>query len=253
MKKLFIACLIILCIVCAGCGVVSFFVYQAVSSGDYSKIPLVSLLKGSQADLGVKYTEADATSVLNTGGIVATNACPAGTTCSSVKATYIGIKAVDLTLTNQQTTALINEWITLSKNAPFTNAQVRVNADGTVDFSAMVSISRLRNFILSSDVPQADVDQVMPYISAFGDSFPIETTGTLTITNNQVSDNITKFQIGLFPLPSSVFSDNQAAINSFLDDRLQLISGLSISELSFTGGQTTFKGTVPQTMIFPKP
>jgi len=41
-------------------------------------------------------------------------------------------------------------------------------------------------------------------------------------------------------------------VNSFLEDRLAVVKGLSIEELSFGDGKTTFKGTVPKQIYFVK-
>ena len=68
---------------------------------------------------------------------------------------------------------------------------MRVNANGTVDFSAMVDMTRLQNFATASGVPNSTKGMALKYIGALGNSFPISASGTLSITNNQVNANFT--------------------------------------------------------------
>jgi hypothetical protein len=251
MKKILIpcSCLLILCIVCSG---VIFFVYNALKNGDYSNLGFLSTLSGSQQELGVAYSENDALQFLSGNNFTATNTCPAAITCSSTGPTYSGTQAVDTTLTNAQGTALINEWIKLSKNAPFSSAQMRVNNDGSVDFSATVDLNRLKNFGSASHIPADLMDTATKFVGVLGNSFPLSASGTLTVTNNKVDANFSNFKVGFLPVPGAILSGQKDAIDSFIEDRLQVVQGLSIQELSFSGGKTTFKGTLPQTIVYVK-
>ena len=252
MKKMIIPCLIILFVLCAACVGGGFYIYNQVKNGDFSSLGFLSIFSGKQEDLGVTFTQADSDQFFSSNGLTVTNTCPNGQQCLPASATFIGTKAVDTTLTNTEATAVINEWITLSKNAPFSSAQILVNSNGTVDFAGTVDMTRLNNFAVSTRVPSDVKDMAIKFVSALGNSFPVSASGTVSVTNNKVSVNFTKFNVGIIPVPSSFLQDQSGAINNFIEDRLKTVTSLNIEELSFKDGKTTFKGTLPETIVYVK-
>jgi hypothetical protein len=238
MKKILIVLLVLL-VLCGLCGVGLYF--------GYSK-----LMSNFTQELGIAYSDSDATNFLFNNGLLATNTCPTGTKCSETLATYVGTKDLDVTLTNEEGTALINQWVTLSKNAPFKNAQMRVNSDGTVDFMGTVDMNRVVNFGVASNIPVEIMETVKSFVSPLGETFPISAKGTLTITDNAVNANFTSIKSGFIPVPESMYSEQKSNIDSFIEDRLNVVPGLSIKELSFSEGKTHFVGTVPQTIVYVK-
>lgn len=253
MKKLLLVPVILILIVIGLCGFVGFQAYSAYTTGDFTKLSFLSkLLSGKAPDLGVTYTRQDAVTFLEKNKFVATNSCPSGKTCNASGPSYFGSVQVATTLTNTEGTALINEWITLSGNAPFSSAQMRVNADGTVDFSGTVDMTRLKNFAAASQVPAETRDMALKYIGALGETFPVTANGKLEIKNGAVNANFSSVKIGFISVPTTIFTEEKGTIDSFISARLAVVPGLSISELSFADGKTTFKGVVPQTIVFKK-
>jgi hypothetical protein len=212
----------------------------------------LSFLSGKESDLGIEYTEADAVNFLQVNKVAALDTCPTTATCNPNQATYSGTQTVNTTLTNAEGTALINQWIKLSKNAPFSSAQMRVNSDGSVDFSGTIDMARVKNFAVASKVPENLTNTATKFVSALGNSFPITAHGTLTITKNKVNANFGSVKVGFISVPESIFTEQKATIDSFVEDRLTNVPSLSIEELSFKDGKTTFKGTLPKTIVYVK-
>jgi hypothetical protein len=149
-------------------------------------------------------------------------------------------------------TALLNQWVTLSKNSPFTSAQMRVNADGTVNFSGTVDINRMKNFGIANNVPSTTMDIATKFVGVLGQSFPFSSQGTLSIKNNVVNDNFNSAKTGFIPIPNNILNGQRDVINNFIEERLSIVTNLDIEELSFSNGETTFKGTMPETIVFVK-
>ena len=89
-------------------------------------------------------------------------------------------------------------------------------------------------------------------MGSLGETFPVKASGRLTIKNNQVDANFSSIQVGIIPVPSTVLTQYKGEAESFLEDRLTVVEGLKIEELSFANGKTTFKGNVPKTIYFVK-
>jgi hypothetical protein len=251
MKKVVVSCLVVL-LLCGLCIGGSLFVYNSLKNGDYSKLGFLASLSGKGEDLGIKFTEIDSQKFLETNSLIATNVCPTGETCNVAGPTFLGTKSVDTTISNSEGTALINDWISQSKNAPFSSAQMRVNANGSVDFSGTVDLSRLKNFGTATKVPAEIMDAAIKFVGALGESFPISASGTASIKNNVVTADFTSIKVGFLPVPSSILNGQKVAINNFIEDRLSNVEGMSIEELSFADGKTTFKGTMPETIVYSK-
>ena len=258
MKKgllIFLGIIFVLCAVVAG-G--TWYVMNKIKTGDLSFLSALSFLnKRASVDLGITFTDADKTSAHEktdtTAGVLTLESSECKTLhCTSGKAIYIGSQKINVTLTNSEGTALINEWIRLSPNAPFTAAQMKVNSDGSVDFAGIVDMQQVKRYGVAGNIPAETMDIVTKYVGAMGDSFPLNASGTLTIKNNNVSANFSKVQIGIIPVPSSILSDYKGDINSFVEDRLKVVSNINIEELSFADGKTTFKGTLPKTIYYVK-
>lgn len=241
--------LIIIIVVVALCGGIFFWGYTQLKSG-------LSLFgKLSNSDLGVTWSAEDAKLFQEKIGTSATTltieeCSKVGATCVSGSTTYSGTQTINTTITNAEGTALINEWIKLSPNAPFTSAQMRVNADGTVDFSGIVDMNRVKNYARVSGVPQETIDLVSKYVGVLGASFPINASGKLTIKNNQVDANFSSVKVGFIQVPADILTSNKTTVDSFIEDRFKVVKGMSIEELSFADGKTTFKGTMPKKIEF---
>lgn len=243
--------LLVIVIILAICGGVTFWGYTQLKSG-------LSILGGMKvADLGVVWSAEDALNFQEKIGTSATTmtveeCSKTGATCVPGTTSYSGTQTIDTTMTNAEGTALINEWIKLSPNAPFTSAQMRVNNDGTVDFSGLVDMNRVKNYARVSGVPQETIDLVSKYVGVLGTSFPINASGRLTIKNNQVDANFNSVKVGFIQVPADILTSNKSTVDSFVEDRFKVVKGMSIEELSFENGKTTFKGTMPKEIEFIK-
>ncbi|WKZ24181.1 MAG: hypothetical protein QY312_01070 [Candidatus Dojkabacteria bacterium] len=259
MKKFFSILLIVVGILVVTTTVVGFVVAQKIKSGEFSLPSFLSMFNNSASiDLGITYTEEEVLEVhekMQSSAKVVTDESPECRRyeCIPGNAIYVGGQRIEVELTNSVATGLINEWIQLSPNAPFTSAQMRVNNDGSVDFAGIVDMKQVQNYAKASKIPQATLDMATKYVGALGETFPVRASGTLTIKNNAVDANFTKFQVGIIAIPSSMLSTYKGEVDSFVEERLAVVQkSFSIEELSFADGKTIYKGTVPKEVLFVK-
>jgi hypothetical protein len=217
MKKGTAVTLVVVVLALALCGGVGFWGYTQLKSG-------FSLFGSKKAaDLGVAWSAADSTAFQQKIGTKAEpltleECAKLNITCAQGAVQYSGTKTIDTAITNAEGTALINEWIQVSQNAPFSSAQMRVNQDGTVDFVGVVDMNRVKNFAKVSGVPQSELAAASKFVSVLGSSFPVSASGTLTIRNNQVDANFSSVKVGFLSVPESLFSENKAIIDTFVED-----------------------------------
>lgn len=258
MKKFGVVLLILFLVLCVVAGFGGWYVYSKVKQGDFSFLAsLTSLNQSVSTDLGVTFTQEDIQKVhqtLDSRAIAVTMESPecAMMSCEPGKAIYSGTKDLDVTLTNTEITALVNEWIQLSPNAPFTSAQARVNPDGSISFAGIADIKQFQRFAVASKIPSETMGLITKYVGQLGETFPVNATMTAGINDNKVNVKFSSVRLGIIAVPSSVLTQYKDEIDVFIDERLDVVEGLDIKKLSFENEKTIFKGTVPKTVYYVK-
>ena len=210
---------------------------------------LISLLNNKPTDLGVTSSNEEYESYLKELNLEVTEVeCTENCVPKYSKETA----KIEKALTNEEGSSLINGWGNNSRNAPFSDAQMRVNQDGTVEFSGKVITRKLKNFLsLSNKLTAEESKQVDSYISMLGGSFPVYAKGTLEIINNKVDLNITSIKISVLPLPTDIASQYKGTVDSYISNRLDSVEGLKVEKLEFKEGKTFFKGELPKSIELP--
>lgn len=258
MKKVVSILLLFTLLICVATGLLGFYVAKKVKSGDYSFMSYFSMLnKGTSTDLGVTYTEAEIAAyhqrIQSEAKALTKDSVECKTMpCTPGKAIYIGSQRIDIEITNSEATGLLNEWIQLSPNAPFSSGQLKVNSDGTADFAGIVDMAQVKKFGVASNISAETMSIIDKYVGALGETFPLQVSGKLEIKNNVVTTNLTQVKIGIITVPTSLYVDYAPEINTFLGDRLKVVTGLSIEELTLTNGKVHFVGTIPKKVYFVK-
>lgn len=255
MKKFGLVVLLAALLLCAGVGIAGWYAYSQFTKGEFRMPSLFNSV--TSTDLGITFTPEDSKivheSLQSQAKAITSDSTECATiNCTSGKAIYSGTQNATITLTNSQGTALINEWIQLSPNAPFTAAQMRVNQNGSIDFAGIVDMKQVQRFGVAGKVPEDTMQLITKYVGSLGETFPLTASGQLTINNNQVDANFSTVKIGIIPVPSNILTQYKGETDTFIEERLKVVQGLSIEELSFDNGQTIFKGTIPKTIYFVK-
>ncbi len=135
----------------------------ALAGGYFGLIPGVSKVFAADRprDLGVTYTEQDRLNGRVKAGWKLTE-LPAGLP-PALSLQYAGSHPVNTIFTNKELTAWINKsW----NNIPLTNCQIRVNNDGTAEFSGILHTSRIKNYAAAMG-GTGDFEQYLPSVTKY--------------------------------------------------------------------------------------
>jgi hypothetical protein len=207
-------------------------------------VPGVSAIFGSNkpVNLGVKATAADLESANQKTGVQIIKFSEQVAVEQSN--TYEGQKELTAQFTPQETSAMINngKW----KYSVITDSQVKVNDDGTVEFSAMVNLKNLPYAQRARHMTEYQelMDKAKQKLNLLPGKVPVYVKGKLSVTNNQVDIDAEKVRIGKISIDPEMVSKEE--VNSFVETRLTKVPGLNVKSLTFENGKMNFDGTVPE-------
>jgi hypothetical protein len=196
------------------------FILLVIGVAGYSGfVPGLSDTMGANEprDLGVKTTKTDFTATLQKAGFVLDDSAGFG---PDTRISYSGQKNVDVTLSNEEISSLMN--YDHAKAYPISDAQVKVSPDGTLEGSAKVNASYAGYSVNNA-------------VYAKG---KIEVTGPTSVVFN-----IDSLVIGRVPMP--IRAEDKAKAEQLVHEKLNSIPGFSIGSVSYEGGLVHFKGTIP--------
>lgn len=195
---------------------------------------------GGPRDLGVKFTEADAQAAYEKNGVQSIALANSAGVKDSLQ--YQGQKEVNTSFSNAQITGMINsvKWV----YKPVTNVQIKINPDGTGEASGILHIDKVLPFISLSH----STDEVEAAIKKynFGYNPPFYLKGKVSVTNNKVTLNPEKIEIGRITVPQNLISANLAAATTFAQDQLAVVPNLKIRSLTLDGGKVNLDATMPE-------
>jgi len=213
-------------------------------------IPKLSSIMGSDKprDLGVKYTESDFTSVYQKNGVELSEMAGSSTTAEN-SIQYSGSKTVSVNVSSEEITALSNAptW----KYYPVSNVQIKINSDGTGEASGILILDRLTGYLgaigISPDVAQAAAD----YLKIKG-STPFYFKGMVSVTDNKISLDTQKIEIGRMPIPDNLVKKNQHYLVELAEIRIKSVPGLFVKSFNLDNGKVNFNGTLPEKISWSK-
>lgn len=217
--------------------------------GYFGFVPVLSSLFGSDKpkDLGVKYSKAQyadyvakaKTEVIST----RENLLPENSI------TYTGKTDVKQSFTQEEISSRLN--YAVWKYMPVKNVQLKINVDGSVEFSAIVAYDRLNGFIErvgAGQYSKADVDKGLGYLKLMGRDFPIYAKFKASMNNNQLTENTDVIEVGRFSIPlKSLDADN--VIISVSQGIMSKVPNFYAKSVNFENGKMNFDGTVPEKSV----
>jgi len=207
-------------------------------------VPGLSTVLGTNKpkDLGIKITPADSAKAQEKSGVIIIE-LPKDT---AVAKSYIleGQRATSFTYDSTEATAIINNrpW----KYYPFSNLQLRINTDGTAEISGMVNMTTFMDYANSLGYATGDVEKALNEYHIPKINMPFYAKGSAGIIDNKVFFNITSFEAGRIPVPSSILSSNKGRIESFAQDVVNKQKGFSAKKLVVENSKIVFDGTLPE-------
>lgn len=208
-------------------------------------IPILSDVMGvgKPKDLGVKYSQKEyQTFADKTNGDVIEIKKDVPPNQSIV---YEGKKDIKDSFSQEELSGRLNyaKW----KYMPVGNTQIRINDDGTVEFSANVLMSRLPGFIAREGMGQYTIEDVtkgLEFINMIKVNPPVYTKFTANVVDNKLSLNIQKIEVGKFNVPLGKIGANQVAAAVF-NNIISKAPGFYGKSVTFSHGQMIFEGSIP--------
>jgi len=215
-----------------------------LAGGYFGLVPGVSTIFGSNKprDLGVTYTEADRLSGRAKAGwevIQLPSDLPPEESYS-----FTGQNAVDTTFNEAELTAWANDPWTYF---PLSDCQIRVNDDATLEFSGILHIGLLHEWVDAMGVAEEYSDLIDDYLKWFmWGSPPVYMKMSAAVVNGQVLDvRIYSAQVGRFSIPNSLLENNIGRLVDYAMWQADRIPGFSVETLELYDGGIRFVGTMP--------
>lgn len=207
-------------------------------------VPGLSTVFGAgQKDFGIKITKEDSKAAIDKVGVEIVS-LPKGTEAKD-DFKLEGKKDVDFTLDSKELTAHSNyrPW----KNFPVKNMQIRINADGTVESSGILVVSKAVPYAMALGYSQEQIREAMEKYNIPSFEVPFYVKGNGGITNNNVTVNASIVKVGAVPIPENIVAQANSEAESVLEDIIQKHSeNLNYENLSFSDGKMHLKGQISE-------
>jgi hypothetical protein len=214
----------------------------AVGVGGYLGIvPGVSSLFGANKpkNLGVTFTSQDLTNAEAKAGTQIVTLAPNLPPSQSIS--FTGQKNVNTTFTEGE----FNAWMNNSWDDALLGCQLRINSDGTAEFSGVLHTDHIQAFEEALGIPVTDMSVINKYVRFIKGNPAVYIKGTGSVVNGQINLDVQQMKVGNLSVPASIIQDNEGSLISFMQNMIDKIPGLSINNAGFVNGQVKFEGTLP--------
>lgn len=231
MRKIFLIITILL-VLLIGVGVLTFM----------GKIPALSSLIFKQVELDVAQTPDEIYSYYDEIGYVNNLK---GETPKSGELVFEGGIDIEHTFTQNEINSWIAAWESEWSDLPFSNSQIKINSDGTVEASSSISVATAESFAKMLGYTDEDISKAKSYLEYIPDPLPLYAKGTASIVGNVVSIDVQDFKVAGFTLPSTISSAMGGVLEDITQRTRTLSDDTNVQEAVVTSDGVRFKGTVP--------
>jgi hypothetical protein len=219
---------------------------SVLTLGYFGFIPVLSSVFGSDKprDLGIKYTKQQYTDYV---AKTKEEITPIKETVSPENSiVYSGKIDLKQSFTPEEISARLN--YAVWKYMPVTNTQLRINPDGTVEFSGLVLYNRIEGFVAREGAGQYSIEDIkkgMDYIKLLNKDFPVYTKFKATVVNNKVNLDLKTIEVGRFSIPLGAVNASEA-VTSVSQTIMEKVPGFYAKSVNFDNGKMNFEGSVPE-------
>jgi hypothetical protein len=222
-------------------GVIVILVILVGVGGYLGVVPGVSNLFGANKpkDLGVTFTAQDLKDAETKAGAQIVTLAPDLPPTQSL--TFSGQKNTSTFFTQDE----INAWMNNSWAYALLGCQLKINADGTAEFSGVLHTDHIKAFEEAMGISANDMSVIDKYVRFIKGNPAIYIKGTGSVVNGQIHLDIQKMRVGNLWVPSGIITSNESSLISFMQNMIYHVPGFSIKNASFSNGGILFDGTVP--------
>ncbi|MCX6736608.1 MAG: hypothetical protein NTW73_00755 [Candidatus Parcubacteria bacterium] len=212
-------------------------------------IPGVAKIFGSDKprDLGIKFT-ADNYKTADTKAQVKIETMASAMTVKD-GLVVSGKKDVINSFSSEELTAVLNTHSSNWKYYLITDAQIKIDTDGSVAFSGLLNFDRFAGYSEATGINYTEIKSVMDKFKIAPGVLAVYVDGTPTVKSGKVNLVVNKAEFGRMSIPGSLITKNQGVINDFFSQQINMLPGFYIESLDFENGNMNFKGTMPEKII----
>ncbi len=191
--------------------------------------------------LGVEYEALDAALAQEKTGVSVGELSATDFLLTSLQ--YSGSHSVEAVFNERELTALANagSW----QHYPLENVQIRLNPDNSVEISGLLKSERLVDYLELTGESPGMTAQVLKVINLSQRKIPFYLLVQVAVLDDQVDLNLKKVSLGRLAIPRSFLEKNETSFESFIQNKMFFVKGLSIKSLTVKDGEVSFVGTLP--------
>ena len=152
---------------------------------------------------------------------------------------------IEHTFTQSEINSWIAAWEGEWADLPFKNSQIRINSDGTVEASSLITVSTAESFAKTLGYTDEEISKAKNYIKFMPELLPLYAKGTAAITENNTMVEIQDFKIAGYTVPSTLYSGLSSILESLTERTRKLSDYTDVASAIVTSEGVSFKGTVP--------
>lgn len=213
--------------------------------GYFGFIPGVSNLFGSNKPrfLDVSFTQADLDSARSKSNVVWKDLPPSDNPEQTLK--FEGVTPLNNSFTDKELTAMIqnDKW----RYNFLPDTKVKFNDDGSLEMAGTFHIDRLEGYARAHKISYEAIKPAVEVIGKVSKTPAYYLKGTGNVVNNQVTFDITNFEVGRLGIPTETLNQASPAVALFIEERIfSTVPGLDIQSLVIKDKKINYKGTFPK-------
>lgn len=160
----------------------------------------------------------------------------------------IGSHPISAIFTSEELTSLFNEKTCVYY--PFSDIQIKINEDSSVEVSGVLLTDRIKNFIEATGGSKKTLPGFIKFIGIFPLRPPFYFQGSLKVEDNKANLDIKNAKVGKFSIPRNLILKYNRPLEIFLENRINFLEDFYIYSLSLNEDYMDFSGTLPDKIIF---
>lgn len=206
------------------------------------KVPFISDKMLKQVDLGIDENPDIIYSFYDEIGFVDNLK---GDSIKSGELVFEGGIDLEHTFTQSEINSWFSAWEQSWTGIPFKNLQVKLNPDGTVEASSLISIKEAESIGKTLGYTDQQIEQAKNYLGYIPDPLPLYAKGKASILEDDVMISMDRFKVANFDVPSSISSPVAALIEDVIEKARFLSDQTTIKSAILTPQGVEFTGRVP--------
>jgi hypothetical protein len=152
---------------------------------------------------------------------------------------------LDRTFSQKEINSWISSWEETWNGIPFENLQVRINSDGSVEASSLISVDKAEEIGKTLGYSSEQIDKAKSYLKYIPDPLPLYAKGSASIYQNEMDISVESFKVANSNLPSSLASAVGEVIEDVIERARNMSDDTDIQMATVSEQGVLFKGTVP--------